>query len=180
MEQLQFGLCDADATTEKHLSSSIASAVVADALENLAAELISEISGQTSEPTPEEGPPPAHMLRRGSGAVVCSVSLNSKFVKLILPATALPTRQQKTMPVTHPAIVALPQALAKVQITLSAEVSRAELTLGYLGTLAVGDVLALPTGMDQILRLCGPGDATICHAHLGNVAGFHAVELVKA
>jgi hypothetical protein len=46
--------------------------------------------------------------------------------------------------------------------------------------LAVGDVLALPVSVHQALRVTGPDGVVICNAHLGNLAGFHAVEVIPS
>jgi flagellar motor switch/type III secretory pathway protein FliN len=188
VEQMLFGLRDMDATSDKHLSSSIANSVAQDAFEDLAAGLIGALTGQVSQPSSagQSVPLPDKLFRAGSGAVLCTVSFAEKTIRLLLPAETIPapTALEAQSGLSNPASPRAPmstlhQALAKVPIKLSVEVSQAELTLGYLRTLAVGDVLALPTSVDHPMRVCGPGDVTVCHGHLGTLTGFHAIELIK-
>ena len=183
LEQLLFGLNEMDATSEKHLPSPLANSVAQEALEDLAAGLINALANQSAGSTPaaQAAPLPASLFRPGSGAVLCTISFAEKVIRLLLPAESNPAAQPiKTKQASMRApLSTLHQALAKVQVKLSVEVSQAELTLGYLGTLAVGDVLALPTSVDHAMRVTGPGDTTVCHAHLGTLTGFHAVELIK-
>ena len=180
--QLLFGVNELDATSEKHMPSAIASDIAQDALEELMAGLIHALTDQISESTSSvQAALPGQLFRPGSGAVLCTVSLGDMVIRILLPASAMPF----TLPALakqaglRPPLSSLQHALAKVSIKLSVEVSQAELTLGYLRTLCVGDVLFLPTGIDQAMRVTGPGGTTVCHAHLGTKDGFHAIELIK-
>ncbi|MES2933114.1 MAG: FliM/FliN family flagellar motor switch protein [Pseudomonadota bacterium] len=186
IEQMLFQFEKFDATSEKHLPSLIASDVAQDAVQDLLICLINALTGTSSESTRPEKVPvlPALLFRPGSGAVLCTASLAEKTLWLLLPAEALPVPAQSRNQSSEPAAVrtslsSLQQALAKVQIRLSVEVSQTEMTLGYLGTLAVGDVLALPASIDHVMRVSGPGDTTLCHAHIGTLEGFYAIELIK-
>jgi flagellar motor switch protein FliM len=111
------------------------------------------------------------------------VDLGNQSIRLLLPTNALSGIAPPTRPSVPPGqsnVIPLHHALSNVLVKLSVEVSQPELTLGYLKSLAVGDVLALPTRVDHSLRVVGPGDTTICRAHLGSLAGSHAIELVKS
>jgi flagellar motor switch/type III secretory pathway protein FliN len=178
LEQLVFGLHEMDAMSDKHLPSPLGASVADDALEDLLQQLVHGATGQASQ-AQEPGAPPAQLLRRGSGAVLCTVQLGERAIRVLLPAAALPPLGASPRRASGTALVALHQALAHLPVTLSVEVSRTELTLGYLRTLAVGDVLALPTGVDHALRVVGPGETTVCHAHLGALSGHRAVEMIK-
>lgn len=179
LERLLFSLDEIDTTSDKHQSSIIAAAVVEEALEALLAALTEGLTGQSSQPAPE-APIPTWLMRRGSGAVLCRMLFGERAIACLLPAETLPTTSQTRQDSAFPGLATLHHALAKVSVPLSVEVSQAELTLGYLRTLAVGDVLALPTRIDQASRVVGPGGTTVCHAHLGTQGGFHAAQLIRA
>lgn len=180
--QLLFGVNEMDATSEKHVPSPIASSIAQDALEELAADLIQVLTNRQLDLVRTTPPAafPAHLFRPGSGAVLCSIRLADKTIRLIFPAGAIPFELPLPKSAsTRPALSTLQRALANVPIKLSVEVSQAELTLGHLRTLCVGDVLFLPTGIDQAMRVTGPGGTMVCQAHLGTQDGFHAIELIK-
>jgi flagellar motor switch/type III secretory pathway protein FliN len=170
MEQLVFGQDDG----ARH--SPLGGTVAAGALDALQAQLLQGLSGQASRPEPGAPLPPA-LLRRGVGSVLCTVQLGARTLRLLLPAAAqgapAPTRRG-----TAP-LAPLRDALAALPVPLTVELCRAELTLGYLRTLAVGDVLALPMTLDAPLQVRGPGATAICAAHLGALDGHRAVELSK-
>lgn len=157
--------------------SPLAGSVAADALEALQAQLIEALTGQASLPAEASAPSPA-LLRRGAGAVLCTLQLGARTLRLLLPAAA----QDAAAPTRRAAVPVAPlrDALAARQVPLTVELCRAELTLGYLRTLAVGDVLALPMALDAPLQVRGPGGAALCTAHLGATDGHRAVELSKS
>lgn len=173
LEQQVFGLPQLDAASDRHLSSTLGAEVAAQALESLQQALIEALCGQASRPA-DAGAPPARMLRHASGAIACTVVLGEAQLRLLLPAGE--PRKVRTSPVP---LVPLRQALSGVPVPLQVELCRTELTLGYLRTLAVGDVLALPAALDHPLRVSGPGDRKVCEAHLGAVDGQRAVELIR-
>lgn len=179
LEQALFDLTDMDSTVEKHLSSSFTQCIAEEALQDLSHILIGEMTGQASQPAPPSALP-NQLIRMGSGAALCTLSLGAKSLWLLLPAESFPAVEEPAKPMNRPPIANLPYALKTTPVTLSVEVSCTELTLGYLKTLAVGDVLALPTSVDHPLRVIGSDGATICHAHLGSLMGIHAVELIKS
>jgi flagellar motor switch/type III secretory pathway protein FliN len=170
MEQLVFGLDDG----APH--SPLAGTVAADAMEALQGQLIEALTGQTSMPAQASAPPPA-VLRRGAGAILCTLQLGARTVRLLVPAAAqgaaAPTKRAATP------VAPLRDALAALPVPLTVELCRAELTLGYLRTLAVGDVLALPMALDAPLQVRGPGATPLCTAHLGAADGHRAVEMSK-
>jgi flagellar motor switch/type III secretory pathway protein FliN len=178
-ERMLFNLPDMDPASEEERPSAIATSIVREALEDLSACLIGEFADNASKSLPPTVFPD-RLLRPGSGAALCSIGLGSTSIGVLLPAESVPTVASKAAPETRPPLATLHHALGKVPVKLSVEVSRTELTLGYLKTLAVGDVLALPTGVDQALHVAGPGDTSVCQAHLGNLEGFHAIELIKS
>jgi hypothetical protein len=170
MESLVFGLDDGAPR------SPLAGSVADEALEALLAQLVEALTGQASAPAAAGAMAAAPaLLRRGAGTVLCTVHLGARALRLLVPAAAAgaPARARDSgMPV-----VPLRQALARTPVALTVELGRAELTLGYLRTLAVGDVLALPMALDAPLSLHGPDGAPLCAAHLGSTGGQRAVEL---
>lgn len=175
LEQNIFGLQELDAASERHLSSALGAEVAAHALESLLQALVEALCGQASQAATADAPPP-HMLRHGCGAVACTITLGEAQLRLLVPGAPLPAPRAN---VQRAPLVPLRQALAGVAVPLHVELCRTELTLGYLRTLALGDVLALPATLDQPLRVAGPGDRKICEAHLGAVDGQRAVELIR-
>lgn len=84
-------------------------------------------------------------------------------------------RQANSRPLTP-----LMHALADVPLRLSAELSEAELELGSLQQLTVGDVICLPHALDRPLLLRADGAMASCGAYLGQVAGQRALALTAA
>jgi flagellar motor switch/type III secretory pathway protein FliN len=170
MEQLVFGQDDGAPP------SPLAGSVATEALEALQGQLLHALTGQASRSEPDAAPALA-MLRRGAGTVLCTVQLGARALRLLLPAAAqgmpAPTRRSATP------VAPLREALAALPVPLTVDLCRAELTLGYLRTLAVGDVLALPMALDAALQVRGPGAGAVCAAHLGALDGHRAVELSK-
>lgn len=168
MTRLVFGLDDGAP------AAPLADAVAADALEALAAQLADALTGQASTAAGRATPAPA-LLRRGAGTVLCTVRLGAATLRVLVPAAARAAAAPAARALAP--VVPLRQALAALPVPLTVELCRAELTLGYLRTLAVGDVLALPMALDAPLHVHGPGAAPLCAAHLGAAQGRRAVEL---
>lgn len=158
-------------------ASPIASDVVDEALDALITGLLAEISGFPVRPA-EPTPIPDGLFRPGGGAALCVLTYRDAALKLLLPADAL-SQAAPPKPAVRGSLTPLRQALESVPVKLGVELSRAELTLGYLNTLAIGDVLALPTKVDQALRVLAPGEVRVCDAHLGTAEGRRAIELIK-
>lgn len=180
IEQSLFGLADMGAASDKHLASRLGTDVASEALEALLSALVQALAGQSSAPADGAATPPQKLARRGSGAVVCNVVLGERAIRVLLGADVLPAAPVLKKRGDGAPLATLHQALGKLPVHLNVEVCRTELTLGYLGTLAVGDVLTLPMAIDQEMLVTGPGGTVVCHAHLGAVEGSYAVELIKA
>lgn len=175
MEQLVFGL---EPDQPSAAASQLAGAVAAEALEALAAQLAEALTGQPSHAHAGTAPNlPAALLRRGAGSILCTVQLGTRTLRVLVPAAA----QNVPAPVARSSapVVPLRQALAALPVPLTVELCRAELTLGYLRTLAVGDVLSLPMALDAPLQVHGPAGAPLCAAHLGAAGEHRAVELTR-
>ncbi|MFZ6659036.1 FliM/FliN family flagellar motor switch protein [Undibacterium sp. TJN19] len=180
LEQAIFGLQSMDATSEKNASSPLAMQVVDDAVAELIDSMIGNITQQEILSETAFFQPPAQLFKSGSGAVVCTVYLGAKALWILLPEAALLRFKKFRIASSSSKLLPLHKALKDIRVSLAVEVSGAELTIGYLGTLEIGDVLKLPTSLEQSLRVAMPDDTTVCHAHLGIASGSLAVELVKA
>lgn len=156
--------------------SLLAGTVAASARDALLAQLAEALCGQASEPLDTLAPDPA-LWRRGAGSLLGTVQLGTLTVRVLVPAAA----QEPALPPARSGVPVVPlrTALAAQQVALTVELCRAELTLGYLSTLALGDVLALPMRLSTPLQLRGPDGAALCAAHLGAQDGQRAVELTK-
>jgi flagellar motor switch/type III secretory pathway protein FliN len=175
LEQLVFHLDEFDAASDRHRSARLGAQVAAGALEELIAALAQAVTGQPSQAAAFEAPPLA-LMRRGAGTVACTLRMAGRTLRLLAPAGALPATASPAR--SAPGLATLHQALAGTEVPLTVELCSTELTLGYLRTLAVGDVLALPMALDQPLRVLGPDAAPVCAAHLGASDGMRAVELI--
>lgn len=180
LEQSIFGLSNADATTEKGRHSALAGKVLTESLDELINAVIGSICQLEVLPETAIFPPPAHLFRPGSGALVCELSVGHHTLRILLPAAAV-SHWRKPLPASpKPGLMPLKAALKNTPVSLHVEVSDAELTLGYLATLAIGDVLKLPNKLDHTLRVLTDDNVAVCNAHLGSCSGALAIELVKS
>ncbi|MFZ6765888.1 FliM/FliN family flagellar motor switch protein [Undibacterium sp. Di26W] len=179
LEQSVFGLDKADATVERNKSASFAGKVIVEALDELIDKIITAICQLEIQPESAVFSPPTHLFKRGSGAVICEISIGANVLRVLLPAAAIPQIGKTQTARSKLGLTSLHEALKKTPVNLHVEVSDAELTLGYLSTLAIGDVLKLPNKLDQTLRVMTADHITVCNAHLGSSAGSLAIEVVK-
>jgi flagellar motor switch/type III secretory pathway protein FliN len=178
LEQILFDLVEEDPSGDARLRSSIATDVAADALEDLLAGAIFALTGQASSPA-EPAPLPDRLFRTGAGTLHCSIGLADKSIKLLVPGSAIKPQPGAPSAPSGRAVVDLHDAIAHLPVDLNVELSGAEVTLGALGSLAIGDVITLPDSLEQPVRVTGANGATMFHGHLGSLAGFHAIEVVK-
>ena len=179
MESLVFG-----AEHDTAAVSALAGDVATQALDALVACLAEALTGQanlSATPHASAQPLPTHLLRRGAGSLLCTVQLGAGTLRVLVPAVALDLPAGGAASATSAAapLATLRDALAAQPVALHVELARAELTLGYLRTLAVGDVLALPMRLDEPLQVHGPGGPLPCAAHLGTADGRRAIELTR-
>jgi flagellar motor switch/type III secretory pathway protein FliN len=170
MTQLVFGVDDGAP------ASALAAPVANNALDALAAQVVQALTEQASSAEASDAPPAA-LLRRGAGSILCTIQLGARTLRVLVPAGAYAAATFAAH--AGAPVVPLRQALGALPVPLTVDLCRAELTLGYLRTLAVGDVLALPMALDAPLTVRGPGDAPLCAAHLGSAAGQRAIELTN-
>lgn len=182
LHRLLFKIDRLTASDERHLSSAIAEEAMIEAIDDLESGLLQATTGCSSRPDTGE-PPPAALFRHGSGAILCTLEAGATgMLFMLLPSSAVPapapvsalfTRQQ--MPLTG-----LREALSASPVHLTVELGEAELSLGHLGHLAVGSVLALSIPLDQPMAVKTPDGTTLCRGHLGSVGDKLALDLIKA
>jgi hypothetical protein len=151
----------------------ISAALLADAMSDLVAKVAASF-GTGQEQVPWRVPE----FRYGCGLVLVTLELGGQWLHWVSSASALALPAQAG-PARRPAKVPLRQAMARLPARICAQVGEVELSIGHLRTLAVGDVIALPSRIDEPLRLLGPSGAVVCGGHLGSAGAMRAVGLMK-
>lgn len=130
---------------------------------------------------------PAHHARLWSEALWMRLSLTpaSHIVLHVGPDCAASLYSSLGVrPVAEPvtisrsSLIAVEQAIDLHRTRLSVELAPADISLGNLQDLAVGDVLVLPHSLRQALAVRNEHGANLCQAYLGQCDGMRAVELV--
>ncbi|MGZ3182495.1 MAG: FliM/FliN family flagellar motor C-terminal domain-containing protein [Telluria sp.] len=173
LEQQLFGLEELDAAAGRHRASALGAGVAEEALADLHTALLAALTGQQPDGPGDAGAPPAAAWRRGAGLVLCTVRFGARSLQWLapVPAAAPPA------PTRRPPLQPLRAALAARTVRLHVELGEAEVTLGDLRGLRIGDVLALPAPLGAPLRVANAAGVTLCHGHLGAAGGQRAVEL---
>jgi hypothetical protein len=159
--------------------ATLAGAVAADALEALLAMLSDALAGRATQADDTDEAQRLAEYRYGRGAALLTITLGGAALQVVLPAACQPPlpAPQHTAP-RRPRVV-LAQALRYTPVRLAAGIGEVEVTVGQLSMLAVGDVLTLPVGMDQPLRVTAPGGQTLCAAQLGLRGSHRAMRLLS-
>ncbi|MCW7540867.1 FliM/FliN family flagellar motor C-terminal domain-containing protein [Aquabacterium sp. A7-Y] len=151
--------------------------VLAQARDALCAALVESLLGAAAE---SDGPavPDDKLWQPGSGAVrfdCAALGLqawaSADVLRHVPPAEVA---RRAMAPTTD-----LQRAAASQAVTLGVVAGRVELELGRLLELQAGDVLRLPSRLDEPLWLVGPGGDTLARCALGEQAGRLAVRLVR-
>jgi hypothetical protein len=154
-------------------SAPLAGEVARRAVEDLARRLLSRFApGAVRRATPEL---PAALRRPGSGFVVLDIELGAARLRLVARA---PRAAEPALRTPAP-LGDLPGALQRVAVTLDAQLAELDLELGVLHSLEAGDVIRLPSQVDQPLRLAAPDGRTVCLGDLGRLEGCRALALRK-
>lgn len=177
IERAIFAL-DADSGSVGQRSSELAMGTARGALDDLLGALLAAY-GAHAEARPEQSPP-EWMLRRYSGNALLVVGLGSEILSLLVPVDILSARGLTQSGTERVPLVPLSVALSATTVRLHAELGEAEMTIGHFASLAVGDVLHLPIGIDSELKVVGEDGRPWCSAHLGRQDGYRAVEVFKA
>ena len=119
--------------------------------------------------------PDAAMTSDGSGAVTVRIWLGEQPIHCLLNHACV--REIGRMQHGAPSLAGVVGDLSKVPVTLPIELGQAEVEIGSLLTLAVGDVIRLNTSVDKPLTVRGPGGKALFNAHLGIVGQQVAIEI---
>ncbi|MCC7705601.1 FliM/FliN family flagellar motor switch protein [Janthinobacterium sp. GW460P] len=143
--------------------------------------LFASLSGTTQDGTPLA--PPAAAWSRGAGVVALRLGLGKQSMHVIVSQTAVLRIAQwaghaagRLPPL---ASVNYLRALRDIRLSLPLEVGRAEVGLGSLMLLGVGDVIRLDTLADRPLTVMGPGGGALFDAYLGLADKKVALEVVR-
>ncbi len=127
------------------------------------------------------GEVPAALWRRGSGAALVTLSIGKHSCQLLMNGPALRALQGK--PAAQAALPALAavdyrQAVGSTPVVLQLTIGAAQVSLGSLMSLAVGDVVRLDAELDAPVGMATLDGKPVFDAHLGKVGDQVAVEAV--
>jgi flagellar motor switch/type III secretory pathway protein FliN len=179
LERFLFDL-DQSAKSGERRESELAGAVVAGALRDLEGAMLAAFAPGNIAPVQAAfAAPPAWLLRRSAGTAVLRLSCGGKALDLFVPHTQLPARKKPVAPHTapHAALTPLSTALRGCEARLTVQLGETEISLGSLASLAVGDVLRLPVGLDEPLKIFAGTGRQVGLGHLGQQDGNRAVEI---
>ena len=127
--------------------------------------------------------PPAAAWLRGAGVVALRLGLGKQSMYVMISQTAV---ARLTQQMGHAAGRLAPlatvnylHALRNISLSLPLEIGRAEVGLGSLMLLGVGDVIRLDTLADRPLTVMGPGGDALFDAYLGLADQKVALEVVR-
>jgi hypothetical protein len=142
---------------------------------------------------PDEAPscdPPRFRACPWSGALVAAIrwaglevviQASASVAGAMMASIASPAPANSRTRADLPAVSFLDEALSRRSVRVRVGLASAELDLGSLQSLAVGDVIRLPHPLTLALAVRAEGDeAILCHAYLGRLEGRRAIELAKA
>lgn len=127
--------------------------------------------------------PPAATWMRGTGALQLRLGMGGQELYVVADhAAVLDIARTAGVPLSRAAPLApvsYRNALRNVGIGLPLEIGRAEVGLGSLMMLGVGDVIRLDTLADQPLTVRGPGGGALFDAYLGLAGKYVALEVAR-
>jgi flagellar motor switch/type III secretory pathway protein FliN len=179
IERLLFELDDTLRSTDRHRESQIAVSVAEDALDDLLARVLDGLAGTSISQAEPEARPQAWQFHRHSGSALLKLTIGGKALCLLVPNEQLPSRANPLKPPVRTPLAPLPLALTDIEVRLRAELGDVEMSLGHLVSLQLGDVIALPIGIDQTLNIKTENGHLIGVANLGKQDGNRAVEIFK-
>ena len=125
--------------------------------------------------------PPSAVFDRGSGAVFARIRVGEQSAACVFNYDCI--RAMNDTPASQ-AAAALPvadirTALRNIPLALPIEIGQAEVEVGALMTLAVGDVIRLQASVDKPLTVYGPERNALFDGYLGTVERNVALEVVR-
>ena len=180
IEHTVFNLDHASRSKDRRATSDIAERVAAEAGESLAASLLHHLSAAPLASRPDAGSLPAWLFRRSAGAALLRVGSGDNRLCILIPNALLPGKSKPVRQAALEPVTPLATALTGITAHLRAELGQVEMTLGQLNSLALGDVITLPVGIDQPLKLFAGKRHLVSLAYLGKQDGNRAVEVFAA
>lgn len=131
----------------------------------------------------KQDPLPTEFMQ-GSGAVLVSLKVGSLTLQFLMPEkqcldflrASNPSAKRKTT------LPPLEQALAQIQnkpIKLSAFLGEAEIDIGTLQTISIGDVIRLDTPIDKPVHLATETGVSLCKGYLGTSDNHKSLQLCR-
>jgi flagellar motor switch/type III secretory pathway protein FliN len=176
-----FGPAGAGGRAPGDRQSALALSVVRKAAAHMSLSLLKRMVplGDAALPAISSDSLPAPVWQYGSGAVVFEISLASEQVwALAAPETVIAACDGRGRRPGKPELTDLAQALQRQKVELQVSSGEAEMELGTLQTLAVGDVVRLDTRADEPLAVTDALGAQMGRAFLGVNEGSKAIQLV--
>jgi hypothetical protein len=153
--------------------SPLAEAIAPKALRELAGYLLGQRVVQETKARPADDD------ARGSASYAAAVAIEAASLTLLLDPTWTLERLKAGLPKPAPARLAgRRSAVDGERVALHAVAGWAELEIGLLQGLRVGNVIALDTRIDRPMALATASGGVLCAARLGAVAGGKAVSLI--
>lgn len=120
-------------------------------------------------------------LRQGSGAAIAQIDCGvTRFFVALGPQRVAGILSTMEYGVTRRAVLTkIVDALSNQRLQLHVLAGEAQLELGLLQTIVVGDVIKLDTRVDQPLRVVNGESGRVCNAYLGTQQGRKSIQLTK-
>lgn len=150
------------------------------ALAQLLQQLASTLLGSAEARRDAVTEPDAALFARGAGTLVLRLTVGKHSLRCLIGAEAVEHLAANAPKAPAPAKLAplnLVHVLRDTVITLPVRAGNAELGLGSLLTVGVGDVIALDNPIDDTVTVHGPGGRPLFEGYLGQVDGVIAVEM---
>lgn len=121
----------------------------------------------------------SELTRAGSGAVLVNVAIGAADLGLLLSGACvagfLKAESEQTLPMGRLSPVS--EGLAAQEVGLKVWLGKVEVTLGMLREISVGDVIRLPTPIDDAMDVSTDDGAVLFKSYLGVKDGHLAIEL---
>jgi hypothetical protein len=148
------------------------------ALDDLCALLAGELGAQQRSEAPCL--PAAMLFQEGSGALCVTLTLGGQSLSMLIEHGRIASLAQASAPAPALPPLALRELASRLPLRLPVLAGRAEVRIGALATLAVGDVLRLDRALDRPLAVSGPDGSHAFSAYLARRGPDMLIEVVPA
>jgi hypothetical protein len=168
------------APADRHADSGFVLGIAHKACEDLIYTVVTILGLEHAELVEPDAPlkVPADLLCKGSGALEMSVSVAGKSLWFL--AADLAARHRPLRALARPACRPLSHAAAGQPVHLRVEVGAANVPIGVLRTLGIGDVIRLEASLDDPMRVVVVEGSGACEAQLCTADGQRAIELTRS